>query len=93
MRHEEFRVGMEFWCGGHRWRCTDVGTRVVIAMCLEPHEVVTVTYKGGAGDRTIARTTTSDESWFNGPPYAVPEHVFDEYSFEGCTLSPDVEDE
>ena len=25
-----------------------------------------------------------DESWYNGPPYAVAEEVFDEYDFEGC---------
>jgi hypothetical protein len=42
MKHEEFRIGMEFWCGGRRWRCTDVGTRTVVGVCLEPHEVVSI---------------------------------------------------
>ena len=27
-------------CGQKRWRCTDVGERVVIAISLEQHEVV-----------------------------------------------------
>lgn len=27
-----------------------------------------------------------DTSWYNGPPYAVEEHVFDEDSQEDCTL-------
>lgn len=34
MEHSEFEIGKEFFCGGNRWRCTDVGTRVIIAICL-----------------------------------------------------------
>lgn len=26
----------------------------------------------------------SDASWYNGPPYAVAEAVFDEYDMQGC---------
>ena len=85
MRHEEFRIGTEFWCGGRRWRCTDVGTRVVVGICLEPHEVVT----SSAGTVT-SRAMTSDASWLTGPPYAVPETVFDEYDIDGCSVSPEV---
>jgi hypothetical protein len=73
--------------GGGRWRCTDVGTRVVVAICLEPHEVVTVTRKAGASVATATRRiVTDDRSWFDGPPYAVAEHVFDEDSIAACTL-------
>ena len=79
MKHGEFQVGMEFWCGGRRWRCTDIGTRVVVAICLEPHEVVTA-----APDGTRATTVTDNDSWFDGPPYAVVESVFDESDFGGC---------
>ena len=93
MRHEEFRIGMEFWCGGRRWRCTDVGTRVVVGICLEPHEVVTVTREAGVGATTTTRTMTADTTWFKGPPYAVAEEVFDEHSIDGCSLSPDVDGE
>ena len=35
MRREDFRIGLEFWCDGRRWRCIDLGTRVVVAVCLE----------------------------------------------------------
>ena len=84
---------MEFWCGGRRWRCTDVGTRVVVGVCLEPHEVDTVTSKVGAGGTTTTRTIAADESWLNGPPYAVAEEVFDEHSIDGCSPSPDADDE
>ena len=57
MRHEAFQIGLEFECGGQRWRCTDLGTRTVIAIALEYPE---------------------DPSWYNGPPYAVAEAVFDD---------------
>jgi hypothetical protein len=30
-----------------------------------------------------------DPSWYNGPPYAVAELVFDEYDMEACSLGPD----
>jgi len=39
------------------------------------------------------RTITTDRSWLAGPPYAVAEEVFDEYSIEGCGLAPDAVDE
>lgn len=63
MRHEAFQIGLEFECGGQRWRCTDLGTRTVIAIALEHPE---------------------DPSWYNGPPYAVAETVFDEDDLEAC---------
>ena len=40
MRREEFRIGLEFWCGGKRWRCTALGSRVVVAVCLDPSDPV-----------------------------------------------------
>jgi hypothetical protein len=35
MKHSEFEIGKKFWCGGRPWRCTDFGTRVIIAILLE----------------------------------------------------------
>jgi hypothetical protein len=35
MKHSEFVIGLEFWMSGARWRCTDVGTRTVIAIKLD----------------------------------------------------------
>lgn len=66
MSHSDFRIGGEFVTATGRWRCTDVGTRVVIAIQL------------GA----------SDSSWYNGPPFAAAEVVFDEHNLKGC--SPEV---
>jgi hypothetical protein len=35
MRLSDFHIGLEFWMSGSRWRCTDVGSRVVIAIKLD----------------------------------------------------------
>jgi hypothetical protein len=71
MQHAEFRIGETFRCGGHRWRCTDIGTRVIAAIKLDHDD---------------------DLSWYNGPPYAVAEMVFDEDDMEDCTCSADPAD-
>jgi hypothetical protein len=34
MRLSDFRIGLEFWMSGFRWRCTDVGSRLVVAIQL-----------------------------------------------------------
>lgn len=66
MQHNEFSIGLEFYTATAKWRCTDVGTRTIVAIKLE----------------------APDDSWYNGPPYAVAEIAFDEYEFEGCSLDP-----
>jgi hypothetical protein len=43
------------------------------------------------GARTIAAIRLDldhDPAWYNGPPYAVVEHVFDEEGIEDCELAP-----
>ena len=68
MDREQFKIGETFWCSGKAWRCTDIGTRVVVAIRLDHDD---------------------DPTWYDGPPYAVAEVVFDEYDMEGCTPEPD----
>lgn len=64
MKHHDFEIGMMFYTStGQRWRCTDVGSRTILAIELKPN---------------------LDESWFNGPPYAVIEVPFDEYDMGGA---------
>lgn len=76
----DFRIGESFWTyTGDEWRCTDIGTRVVVAIKLGPHEVVTTAANGQTSTRL-----DDDPSWFNGPPYAVEESVWDEDSIEVC---------
>ncbi len=90
MEHVEFAIGLEFWCGGKRWRCTDVGIRVIVAISLEPHEVVSVEVDpSDKSKRTERRYVTEDPRWFHGPPYGIVEHVFDEDSQVGCSIDRD----
>jgi hypothetical protein len=35
MKHSQFRIGTEFYTAAGKWRCTDVGTRVVVAIGLD----------------------------------------------------------
>lgn len=36
MKLTEFQKGEYFYMSGKRWRCTDIGTRTVIAICMDP---------------------------------------------------------
>ena len=58
---EEFKIGESFFTETGEWICTDIGTRVIVAIKV------------------------GDNDWMHGPPYAVPEDVFDEYDIGGCT--------
>ena len=90
MEHRDFRIGIEFWCGEKRWRCTDVGSRVIIAMCLESHEVAShVPSDGCVSPRRLESHVTADASWLAGPPYAIVEHVFDEHDLPACSPMQD----
>lgn len=88
MQHNEFVIGSTFWCGETLWRCTDIGSRVIVAIRLDRVEV-------GSSSPDLRRTLAQNEAeaggWFNGPPYSVAESVFDEYDIEGCSLEPAVE--
>jgi len=35
MEHQDFAIGREFWTEAGRWRCTDVGTRVICTIKLD----------------------------------------------------------
>jgi len=35
MNHSQFWIGLEFYIGDAKWRCTDVGTRTIAAMKLD----------------------------------------------------------
>ncbi len=85
MKHSDFVIGGTFYCGNRVWRCTDIGTRTIIAMRFDSVEV-----ERSASDRgrTLSHRDAEAEDWFNGPPYAVEESVFDEYDLEGCSLEP-----
>lgn len=82
MELKDFVIGGTFWTENGAFRCTDIGTRVVVAVRLGPREVSRAETVDGE-----LRTTSQiddDPSWLDGPPYAVVEHVFDEYDLPGC---------
>jgi hypothetical protein len=43
------------------------------------------------GGRTVVaiELDQSDPSWYSGPPYAIVEHVIDEYALPACSLEPE----
>lgn len=86
MNRADFIIGTEFWCGGGRWRCTDIGTRTIAAIRLDQ---VNVASTEPEQRRTLTRAAAEAEGWFNGPPYAVCEMVFDEHDQAGCTPTQD----
>jgi hypothetical protein len=84
VKHADFTIGGEFWCAGKRWRCTDIGTRTIVAIRIDSVEVESNVPELR---RTLSRAEAEAEGWFRGPPYAVAESVFDEDDHVGCTLS------
>ncbi len=82
MELSDFVIGETFWTLHGAFRCTDIGTRVVVAVKLGPREI------GRAervdGELRITKRIDDDPSWLNGPPYAVEEVVFDENEMSGC---------
>jgi hypothetical protein len=91
MEHSAFEIGKTFICGGRQWRCTDIGTRTIIGICLE--NIQSIISSGDPAvepnSRTLTPAEAEKEGWFIGPPYKVVETVFDEYDIQGC--SPDRE--
>jgi hypothetical protein len=82
MQHSDFILGGTFWCGGRTWQCTDIGTRTIVASRIDRVDVDSTTPDRR---RTLDQSAAEADGWFNGPPYAVAETVFDEYDIEGCT--------
>ena len=97
MKHADFKIGQEFYCSGVAWRCTDIGTRVIIAIKLDDNETVSAMLENGVlGPEThhiMSREQSEREGWFKGPPYAVAELVWDEYSMPACSLNRQGDDD
>lgn len=85
MELSDFVIGETFWTQHGAFRCTDIGTRVVVAVKLGPREVSRA--ESVDGELRITKRIDDDPSWLNGPPYAVEEVVFDENERGGCFRS------
>jgi hypothetical protein len=35
MTRDDFRIGLEFYTAAGKWRCTDIGSRVIVAIQLD----------------------------------------------------------
>ena len=81
----DFVIGETFWTHHGPFRCTDIGTRVVVAVKLGPREVLRA--ESVDGELRITKLIDDDPGWLNGPPYAVEEVVFDENELVGCFRS------
>jgi hypothetical protein len=88
VQHADFHIGLEFFTRAGKWRCTDVGTRVIVAISLEPRETVRV-HHDESGERREERVMSSDPRDLLGPPYSVAEYVFDEDDLDGCYATAD----
>lgn len=87
MQQSDFSIGLEFWCGDKPWRCTDVGSRVVVAICLAPRDDVQISPNHDDKAQSIRTSYASDDPRdLYGPPYGVAEHVFDENDLGGCSV-------
>ena len=85
MELSDFAIGETFWTHAGAFRCTDIGTRVVVAVKLGPREVSRA--ESVDGELRITKRIDDDPSWLNGPPYAIEELVFDENELVGCFRS------
>ena len=65
MEHADFSIGGTFWCSGRQWRCTDIGTRAIVAIRIDS---VAVDSTDPARRRTLSRAEADVGGWFNGPP-------------------------
>ena len=88
LEHSQFKIGAVFWCGGRQWRCTDIGTRTIVAIRVDRVEVES----SDGSKRLLDSATAESEGWFRGPPYPVAEIVFDEDDVESCSLEPEEAD-
>jgi hypothetical protein len=83
VQHNSFSVGTEFRCGEGLWRVTDIGSRTIVAIRIDH---VKVSSNQPELCCTLSREQAERVGWFNGPPYALAEHVFNEDDFAGCVL-------
>lgn len=82
MEHSDFQIGAKFMCGDRLWLCTDIGTRVIVAVRADWTEVEE-RHPDGSRTRGVANIV-DDPTWLNGPPYALAERVFDEDDLPAC---------
>lgn len=84
----DIQIGTHFTTGERLFRCTDVGSRVIVAIPITQVEIVTER----DGEKTKSAIDLRDQPhWGKGPSYAVAELVFDEDDYPAMVRVPDNE--
>ncbi len=81
MKHNEFVIGLNFKCGERRRRCTDIGTRVIVAI---PTDYADITRASSTREVIETGNRALTEKDLAGPPYFLAESVFDENDIIAC---------
>lgn len=82
----DFYIGCEFTMNERRWRCTDVGTRIITAIRIDSIDVGSLYGGPRPQQSTLNYEEANKQGWFNGPPYACAEVVFDENDLDACEI-------
>jgi hypothetical protein len=88
MLPSQFKIGDAFTTGSALFRCTDIGSRVVIGIPIDRAEILEMR-NGIESPRMV--DLREEPSWLIGPPYGVSEIVFDEFDLDTVSLVPEVE--
>ena len=86
MNHSDFKTGETFSCGGRRWRCTDVGSRIIAAVNLDdeslaegpPYAGCELVFERGRHEglyqvsATVIVVLTTEEEWCRWSDPIVP---------------------
>ena len=85
----EFKIGTPFYVAPLKYLCTDIGTRTVVAILMEPVEVINPST--GEVTAVLKEPQARAANLFKGPPYLLPEVVFDEEMMDACDtiMDPD----
>jgi hypothetical protein len=88
MRREDFYIGIEFYCNLNKYRCTDIGTRTIIAIRIDSVLVKCVNSANKQKEFIHLNQQEAEKNgWFIGPPYGIQEIVFtDEDDLPDCSL-------
>ncbi len=87
----DFSIGVFFRCADELWRCTDIGTRTVVAVqwtnvYLRKRSAVSGKEYALLGPFDLRK---EQQDWTKGPPYLLAEEVFDETDFCAMELVAD----
>lgn len=88
MLPSQFKIGDAFTNGSALFRCTDVGSRVVIGIPIDRAEIVEM--RNGVESRRMV-DLRAEPSWLIGPPYGLSEIIFDEFDLDTVRVVPEAE--